>query len=99
MTQELLYDYWKHTNFMLHYFLIYFFMKMAAGIYAEEWSSIPFFSDVPPHILQRELFSTFSEERFAQIQYMSDIHKLSYKLEKADCAPQDSFYRRILKEC
>lgn len=96
LTRDLLYDYWKKSRYMIHYFLIYFFMKMAAEVYADEWRAIPFFSDVPPHILQRELFAPYTEERFRQICRMSDIHKLSYKLEAKSVA--GTFWEHILEQ-
>lgn len=96
LTQDLLYDYWKKTRHILHYFLFYFFMKMAAEVYADEWRAIPFFSDVPPHILQRELSNTFSAERLAQIRRMSDIHKLSYKLGAKSVA--GTFWEHIVRQ-
>lgn len=86
LTQNLLHEYWKHNNRAIHYFIFYFFMKMAAEQYADEWRAIPFFSDIPPHILQRELFTPYSQERFRQICRMSDIHKLSYKIESSKTA-------------
>lgn len=95
-TQTLLYKYWKKNNSVVHYFLFYFFMKMAAEVYADEWRAIPFFSDVPPHILQRELFAPYTEERFRQICRMSDIHKLSYKLEAKSVA--GTFWEHILEQ-
>lgn len=75
LTRDLLFEYWKKSNFMLHYFIFYFFMKLATEKYKEEWNSLPLFSDVPPHIMQRELFTEYSEERMGQLKRMSDIHR------------------------
>lgn len=98
LTQNLLHEYWKHNNRAIHYFIFYFFMKMAAEQYADEWRAIPFFSDIPPHILQRELFTPYSQERFRQICRMSDIHKLSYKIDKNEVLEEGSFYQHIAGE-
>ena len=71
---------------------------MASEKYADEWKRVPFFSDIPPHILQRELSDTFSEERLAQIRRMSDVHKLSYKLPESSSGNEETFLRHILNE-
>lgn len=99
LTRDLLFEYWEKKNFMIHYFLIYFFMKLASQKYKEEWNSIPFFSDVPPHILQRELFAEYSKERMEQLKRMSDIHKLTYKFKNpSDTQKKGTIYQHLLKE-
>lgn len=98
LTRDLLFAYWKSHNYLIHYFIFYFFMKLAAEKYNEEWNSIPFFSDLPPHILQRELFTKYSDERMAQLERMSDIHKLTYKFkDEASLEKQGTFYEKIMK--
>ena len=81
LTRDLLFDYWRKNSKQIHYFIIYFFMKIAADFYKDEWNNIPWFSDLPAHILQRELNKPYSEPRWKQLCRMSDIHKLSYKIE------------------
>lgn len=99
LTRELHYKYWKKHNTQIHYFIFYFFMKLAAEKYKAEWNSIPFFSDVPPHIMQRELFTEYSDERTEQLKRMSDIHKLTYKFKKdSDLQKENTIYKKILEE-
>ena len=99
LTRDLLFKYWKNNNSTIHYFIFYFFMKLAAEKYKEEWNSIPFFSDVPPHIMQRELFSEYSEERMELLKRMSDIHKLTYKFKKtSDLEKENTIYQKIIEE-
>ncbi len=90
LSRDLLFDYWQKNNVQIHYFIIYFFMKIAADFYKDEWDEIPWFSDIPPHILQRELNKPYSEKRWKQLCRMSDIHKLSYKIE-LDTQKDNSF--------
>ncbi len=99
LTRELHYKYWKRHNFQIHYFIFYFFMKLAAEIYSEEWNSVSFFSDVPPHIMQRELFAEYSQKRTEQLKRMTDIHKLTYKFKKnSDTKKENTLYKKILEE-
>ena len=83
LTRDLLFLYWEKHSHLYHYFLLHFFFTMATEAYQEEWNSVPFFSNLPPHILQRELFTPYSTERLSQIQRMSDIHKLTHKYDKS----------------
>lgn len=99
LTRDLLYRYWQKHNYQIHYFILFFFMKLASEKFINEWKNIPFFSDIPSHILQRELFENYSDERMAQIKRMSDIHKLTYKFkEKTDSEKPGTFYKKIINE-
>ncbi len=99
LTRELHYKYWKKYNSQIHYFIFYFFMKLAAEKYKDEWNSIPFFSDVPPHIMQRELFTEYSKERMEQLKRMSDIHKLTYKFKRnSNLQKENTIYKKLLEE-
>ncbi|MBC6719334.1 capsular polysaccharide synthesis protein [Treponema sp. Marseille-Q4130] len=95
LTRDYLFDYWKSHNFLLHYFVFYFFFKLATERYPKNWKAVPWFPDLPPHILQRELSTPYSETRFNQIQRMSDIHKLSYKLSEKKSA-EKTFFDHIM---
>ena len=44
---------------------------------------MPFYSNVPPHILQMELFKPYSARRFSEIASMSPIHKLTHYGDKS----------------
>ena len=99
LTRDLLFQYWKTYNSTIHYFIFYFFMKLATEKYNKEWNLIPFFSDVPPHIMQRELFAEYSEKRMNQLKRMSDIHKLTYKFKKdSDLQKENTIYKKIIEK-
>lgn len=94
LTRDMLFDWWKKHDKIYHYFLMHFFFTMATGFYNEQWRQVPFYSNLPCHILQRELFNKYSEKRFAQIKKMSAIHKLTYKFYKEDFS--NTFFEYIL---
>ncbi len=77
--RDLLFYYWKKHNHLYHYFLYHFLATMVLEKYPEIAKKVPVFSNVPPHIMQRELFSEYSEKRFKQYETISDFHKLTYK--------------------
>lgn len=78
-TLDLLYLYWKDYNSLENYYIYHLFFKMVTEKYFELWKQVPRFSNIPPHILQFEMFDRYSEVRFEQIKKMSDFHKLTYK--------------------
>lgn len=94
LTRDLLFEYWKTHGNAIHYFIFYFFMTLAAEKYPKEWEAVPWFPDLPPHILQRELNKPYSEARWKQICRMSDIHKLSYKIDLSE--EKNTFYHHIM---
>ncbi|MBR4246583.1 MAG: capsular polysaccharide synthesis protein [Treponema sp.] len=79
LVRDMIFDWWKKHNHLFHYFLIHFFLTIALKFYKNEWDKIPFFSNLPCHIMQRELFNQFEQIRFDQIKKMSAVHKLTYK--------------------
>ena len=82
LTRDLLFEYWKNHNYLIHYFLIVIFFKMAVERYPQEWERIPFFSDMIAHELSGAVQSgeDYSEERMKEFAEKSDFHKLSYKV-------------------
>lgn len=79
LTRDMLFDWWQKHDKLYHYFFMHFFFTMATEFYDEQWRQVPFYSNLPCHILQRELFNKYTEKRFDQIKKMSAVHKLTYK--------------------
>jgi hypothetical protein len=94
--KDLLCEYWKHENNCRHYYLFHLIFALVISSkeeYMKEWGEAPFFSNVPPHVLQMELFKNFNKERFEQIKQMSAIHKLTWKLgRRFDTKKTNTFY-------
>ncbi len=95
-TRDLLYEYWKNNNFLLHYYMLHLFFTLATQKYPELWEQVPKFSNIPTHILQFEFLEEYSKERFEQIKKMSSMHKLSQKMDFSK-AGDKSFCKHILK--
>lgn len=96
-TQEMLLDYWRNNNKILDYFLVHHLFHLAADRYPDLWKAIPRFSNIPPHILQFELFQSYSEQRFSQIKGMSDFHKLNWKAPEINGNTKNSYYDHIIQ--
>lgn len=70
---------------------------MALEKYPEIAEKVPVFSNVPPHIMQNELFGEYSEKRFAHYVQMGDFHKLTYKFSEYQDT-KNTVYEAILNK-
>lgn len=96
-TQEMLLDYWKSNDKAIDYYLFHHLFHLAADRYSDLWKAVPRFSNIPPHILQYELFRPYSEERFAQIKGMSGFHKLNWKAPEINGDTKGSFFEHLIQ--
>lgn len=95
--RDLLFLYWKNHSHLYHYFIYHFFGTMALEKYPEIAEKVPVFSNVPPHIMQNELFGEYSEKRFAHYVQMGDFHKLTYKFSEHQNT-KNTVYEAILNK-
>ncbi len=96
-TKELLYEYWKKYNYLCNYFLMHLFFSITAEKMSEEWKKVPVYSNINAHLMQNELFCKYDSDRYKQLKEISDIHKLSYKFDKAEFEKNNTLYKHILK--
>lgn len=83
LTRDLLLWYWKNHDYLIHYFLFHLFFHMALEQYSDEWKRVPTYSNIPPHIMQKELFAPLDQRRFRQMATMSSFHKLTHHRNEA----------------
>lgn len=96
--RDLLLLYWKENNFLCHYFIYHLFFTMVCEKFPQIIKAVPRYSNLPPHILQGELFDKFTEERWHEIKQMSAFHKLTYKFDTSNVDLSGTFYEHILQE-
>lgn len=94
LVRELLYEYWKKEEIIIHYFLVHLFFTMSIEKYPEIWRQVPSFNNISPHILVDEFNNKFSEYRYEEIKNMSAFHKLNFKISYNE--NDDSFYSNII---
>ena len=94
--RALLFAWWKRHDRLYHYFQYHFFATMVLERFGDALR-VPVFSNVPPHIMQDELFLPFSPERFAQYALMSDFHKLTYKFAESHVS-DGTLYEKLVEE-
>lgn len=95
LTRDMIFNWWKKHNHLYHYFFFHFFFHLACEFYKGEFNKTPFFSNLPCHVMQRELFNQFDQKRFEQIKKMSAVHKLTYKFGNKEIA--ETIYEYLLK--
>lgn len=98
MTLNLLYDYWKNKNYASNYFIFHMFFKMATEKYSDEWKQVPYYAQIDNHLLANELANNFDEKRYDEIKYLTNFHKLTYKLPIDKNKKETTFYDKIIEE-
>ncbi|RZK24042.1 MAG: hypothetical protein EOO43_07825 [Flavobacterium sp.] len=100
ITRDLLLEYWKIEDKNRHYYVFHLFFSLAITMNEackKEWDKVPFYSNVPPQVLQMELFKDYEEVRYKQIKEMSSIHKLTfYGGKEFDTYKKGTFYDVII---
>ena len=80
-TRQMLLNYWQGENEAINYYIMHLFTTISCNLYPEEYYAIPLFSNEPCHVLQYSFSRPYQKKRWEQIKSMSDVHKLTYKLE------------------
>ncbi|MFR5876230.1 MAG: capsular polysaccharide synthesis protein [Eubacterium sp.] len=93
-TQNLLFEYWKTHNYMIHYFIMHMFFRMVTDYYPDEWKKVPYFNQIDQHILSTELYNDYDEKRFRQLTDLTSIHKLSNKSDYSKVS-EKSYYAML----
>ena len=94
--KNMMYQYWINEQQLNHYLLVCICLTLACNRHPQEWAKVPVYSDVPPHVLQSEITHVYSEDRWNQICKMTDIHKLTYKIQRPE-TDDYLFYDYILR--
>lgn len=94
--RELLFEYWRRNDSLVNYFIFHLFFHLVTEKYKGEWAQMPRFSNIPPHLLQFELFKPYSDARYKQICRGSDFHKLTYKHRLMPEGVSCSFYNKLI---
>lgn len=98
LVRELLYNYWRHANSLIDYFLIHDFFQLAIEAFPEEWKEVIPVCNSLPHILQLNFFERYDEEKWEAIRNMTPFHKLSYKWSDEQLKLEKTFYQKIVAQ-
>jgi len=81
-TRDLLFEYFKDNNYLINYFVFYFFFTMAVKKHPEIWDKMPKYSNVPPRTMQYDLLWKYNKKRFEELKKISSVHKLNFKIDR-----------------
>lgn len=93
-TKNILYKYWEKENVTIQYYLFHLIFKLVTDHEPVLWQNVAKYSNLPPHILQKELWMKYDEKRLNQIYAMSPVHKLIWRVPKE--IGKDSIYMRLI---
>lgn len=95
---NLLCAYWNKESYVREYLLVYLFTKMALDRHPEIRDNMPYASAEYSRLLMYQLENTYNEIEYKHILKLTNIHKLTYKLEELVYANTRDFYNHIIKE-
>ncbi len=94
--KNLMFEYWKHENKMINYFLVYLAYDMVVTENAkcvEQWAKTPLIYD-DCYELADNFFEPYKEQKWAEIKDKTSVHKLSWKYKKEPA--ENSFLQHLL---
>ena len=97
LTRDLMFQYWKDYDELIHYFLVHMFFKMSAEAYRSEWDKVPVISNQPPFHMGDAMYDEYSEERMTYFKSISDFHKMTYKLRPDRVLSPSSIYHYVIE--
>ena len=86
-TRNVLYEYWKHENLLIDYFLLHKIFKKIIerkNEYLVIWNNKPYIEVGHTHILHAYLNKPFDLNKLNEIKSLSVVQKLTHKMEFAD---------------
>lgn len=98
LTRELLYEYWKHYNRNVAYFLLHLFLTMALDFYKEEYKKMPIVSQVDAHVLATYIFDEYNQKKYEILCQQTGIHKLSTRFDAEEMKKTGTFYDVVIRE-
>lgn len=96
LLRDFLFLYWEENNGIIHYYFFHFLLKILSDQFPIYNENVPTYSNIPPHILQKEQFNIYNQERFEQIKQISKVHKLERRVDISKHKIQNTFLEHIL---
>lgn len=96
LLKDFLFLYWEENGVLIHYYLFHFLLKILSDQFPIYNENVPTYSNIPPHILQKEQLNVYNQERFEQIKQISKVHKLERRVDILDSKIQNTMLQYIL---
>ena len=95
---EILLEYWKDHNYLIHYFLLHMIVRVVSDEMPDLWKNVPYFNHNDNHLLAGELERKYDRIRYESIANLTPFHKLSYKI-NVDETEKNTTYHHIVFDC
>lgn len=97
LTRDLLYDYWKHNDKLVDYFIFHYYFEIACEAYPDLAAQIMPCTSETPHIVQLHFAEPASEAWLEAALSQSCFHKLTYKVSEEVQSSQGTIYQAMLE--
>lgn len=97
LTRDLLYDYWKHNDKLVDYFIFHYYFEIACQAFPELSAQMVPCSSETPHIVLLHLFDPYSPQWLDAALSQSCFHKLTYKFTDEQTALPGTNYQALLE--
>lgn len=97
-SRNILFEYWRKENYVIEYLLPYMILTMVLKTkYPSEYKNMPYASSEYCYLLFQSFEDLFNEKKYQHICSLTQIHKLSYKIEDKLYSKKDTFYKYIIE--
>ena len=95
MTRDLLYEFWRNTDYLKEYLIFYIFFKFACDYYIDDNQKVEVYPNHINKLLQNVLTKPYNKRQFEKILNQTSIHKLVVRMNIK--SRKELFYQHIIK--
>ena len=96
--RDLLYQYWKDYDCVVHYYMFHLFFGMIMEKHPEVAAKMPKYGNRVPHYLSRRMGDKYDKAWMQELKAHSCFHKLSYRLDDKVLESNGTFYDEIINK-
>lgn len=96
--RDLLYQYWRDYDCVVHYYMFHLFFGMIMALHPEVAAKMPRYGNKIPHYLSRRMGDKYDEEWMQKLKEHTCFHKLSYRLGNEVLESKGTFYDVIINK-
>lgn len=96
--RDLLYQYWKDYDCVVHYYIFHFFFGMIMEKHPEVAAKMPRYGNRVPHYLSRRMGDKYDKAWMKELKEHCCFHKLSYRLDDKVLKSKGTFYDVIINQ-
>lgn len=98
MLRDMLYQYWRDYNCVVHYYMFHLFFGMIVEKFPEVAAKMPRHGNKVPHFLSRRMGDKYDDVWMLELKKRTCFHKLSYRLSDEILESKGTFYDILIKE-